>query len=64
MRESSAAELQIRLPQPLAAEVERMQESDPEALARIIAYGVTRRVIFDYLVSRVEDLGDVRELRY
>lgn len=64
MPESSAAELQIRLPQPLAEEVERMRESDPEALARIIAYGVTRRVIFDYLVSRAEGLEDAGELRY
>lgn len=64
MPESSAAELHIRLPQPLAEEVERMRQSDPEALARIIAYGVTRRVIFDYLVSRDDGIEDGGELRY
>lgn len=64
MPESSAAELQIRLPQPLAEEVERMRERDPEALARIIAYGVTRRVIFDYLVVRDGGMEVGEELRY
>jgi hypothetical protein len=64
MPESSAAELHVRLPQPLAEEVERMRERDPEALARIIAYGVTRRVIFDYLVARDDRLEAAEALRY
>lgn len=64
MPESSAAEVQIRLPQALAEEAERMRESDPEALARIIAYGVTRRVIFDYLVSRDGGMEGGGEVRY
>lgn len=59
MPETSAVDLRVHLPQRLADEVERVRESDPEALTRIVAYGVTRRLIFDYLVSRgeVEGLG-------
>lgn len=52
MSETSAVELHVRLPQPLVDEVERVRESDPEALSRIVAYGVTRRAIFEYLVAR------------
>lgn len=52
MTETSAIELRVRLPRPLAKEVERVKESDPEALDRIVAYGVTRRMIFDHLVER------------
>lgn len=52
MTETNAIELRVRLPRPLAEEVERVKESDPEALSRIVAYGVTRRMIFDHLVAR------------
>ena len=52
MTETSAIDLRVRLPRPLAEEVERVKESDPEALNRIVAYGVTRRMIFDHLVER------------
>lgn len=52
MPETNAIELRVRLPRPLAEEVERVKESDPEALSRIVAYGVTRRMIFDHLVAR------------
>lgn len=52
MAETSPVELRVRLPQPLADEVERVREIDPEALSRIVAYGVTRRAIFDHLVAR------------
>ena len=52
MTESSAIDLRARLPQPLVREAERVKESDPEALSRIVAYGVTRRAIFDHLVER------------
>lgn len=64
MPESSAAELQVRPPQPLAEDGERRLESDPQALSRIIAYGVTRRVIFDYLVSRDGGIEGGGERRY
>ncbi len=52
MTETNAIDLRVRLPRPLAEEVERVKESDPEALNRIVAYGVTRRMIFDHLVAR------------
>lgn len=52
MPETCAIDLHIRLPQPVADEVERVRERDPEALSRILAYGVTRRAIFDHLVAR------------
>lgn len=52
MTETRAIDLRIRLPQPLAAEVERVKEKDPEVLSRILAYGMTRRAIFDHLMSR------------
>jgi hypothetical protein len=52
MTDTCAVELRVRLPQPLADEVMRVKESDPEVLSRIVAYGVTRRAIFDHLVAR------------
>jgi hypothetical protein len=52
MTETCAVDLRVRLPQPLADEVERVKESDPDVLSRIVAYGVTRRAIFDHLVVR------------
>lgn len=56
MPEISAAEVYAGLPQPLVEEAERVQGRDPEALARIVAYGLTRRMIFEYLLSRDGDL--------
>jgi len=52
MTETCAIDLCVRLPRPLADEVERIQEQDPEVLSRIVAYGMTRRAIFDRLVAR------------
>jgi len=54
MPESSAVDLRVHLPQRLAEDVERVREGDPEALTRIVAYGVTRRLIFDHLMARGE----------
>jgi hypothetical protein len=51
MTESCAVDLRVRLPQRLADEVERVKANDPELLNRIVAYGVTRRAIFDHLVG-------------
>lgn len=64
MTEPHAIELRVRLPRPLAEEVERVKESDPEALNRIVAYGVTRRMIFDHLVARGGSVEVVEERRY
>ena len=51
MTDTCAIELRVRLPRPLADEVERVKEHDPEMLSQMIAYGVTRRAIFDHLVA-------------
>ena len=64
MPETSAIELPMRMPRPLADEVERVRKSDPEALARLVAYGLTRRMIFDHLVARDGELDGAGELRY
>lgn len=64
MPESSAAELYVRLPEALADEAERVRETDPEALSRIVAYGLTRRAIFDHLVERGGILDPERKRRY
>lgn len=64
MTETCAIELHVRLPQSLAAEVERVKESDPEALSRIVAYGVTRRAIFDHLVARGGRVDAAPVVRY
>lgn len=49
MWETCAVELRIRLPEPLAAEVEEVQRRDPEMLSRMLAYAMARRTIFDQL---------------
>lgn len=64
MKETSAIDLRLRLPRSLAEEVKRVEESDPEALNRIVAYGVTRRLIFDHLVARGGAAEVVKEARY
>ena len=51
MTDTCAIDLRVRLPQPLAEEVERVKERDPEMLSQILAYGMTRRAIFDHLVA-------------
>ncbi len=57
MPEPSAVDFRMHIPQRLADEVERVRDGDPEALTRIVAYGVTRRLIFDHLVARSEAGG-------
>lgn len=52
MSDTCAIDLRVRLPRSLADEVERVKEQEPEVLSRILAYGVTRRAIFDHLVAR------------
>lgn len=51
MWETCAVELRIRLPEPLAAEVEEVQRQDPEMLSRMLAYAMARRTIFDHLAT-------------
>lgn len=64
MTDTCAIELHVRLPQALAHEAERVKEHDPEVLNRIVAYGLTRRAIFDHLVARGGRVDAAPEVRY
>ena len=52
MWETCAVELKVQLPKSVAVEVEQVQRNDPEMLSRILFYAMTRRTIYDTLVSR------------
>ena len=52
MWETCAVDLRVRLPKPVAAEVEEVQRKDPEMISRILFYAVTRRTIFDHLAAQ------------
>lgn len=54
MWETRAVDLRLNLPQPVAAELEEVQRSDPEMLSRLVTYAVARRRIFEHLTSRSE----------
>ncbi len=54
MWETCAVDLQVRLPRPIAAEVEKVQQRDPELISRILFYAVTRRTIYEHLAARAE----------
>ncbi len=51
MWETCAVELRVRLPRPVAAEVEEVQRRDPDLLSRLVLYAVTRRTIYDQLTA-------------
>lgn len=46
MWNTRSVQLNVRLPQDVAAEAEEVQRSDPDFLSRIIQYGLTRRTIY------------------
>jgi hypothetical protein len=46
MRETRPVNLVVNLPADLADEVERVQQSDPEFIAKVLAYGIVRRAVF------------------
>jgi hypothetical protein len=52
MWDTCAVELRVQLPRSVAAEVEKVQRTDPEMLSRILFYGMTRRTIYETLVAR------------
>lgn len=52
MWDTCAVELRVQLPKDIAVEVEQVQKNDPEMLSRIVLYAMTRRTIYDTLVSR------------
>jgi hypothetical protein len=60
MWETCAVDLRVRLPKNVAAEVEAVQQRDPELMSKIVLYAVTRRTIFDHLALRTA-FGSRRE---
>lgn len=46
MWNSRSVQLNVHLPHDVAAQAEEVQEADPDFLARIIMYGLTRRSIY------------------
>ncbi len=46
MPESRSVNLVVTLPQELADEVEYRQQTDPEYIERVLAYGLVRRAVF------------------
>ncbi len=46
MPESRTVNLAVNLPLDLADEVERLQETDPEFIEKVLAYGLVRRAVF------------------
>ena len=60
MWDTCAVELKVRLPKPVADEVEEVQRRDPEMLSRMLFYAMTRRTIFDQLSRRAEGGSGVR----
>ena len=46
MVESRSVNLVVELPSDLADEVERVQQTDPEFLERLLTYGLVRRAVF------------------
>jgi hypothetical protein len=46
MPESRSVNLVVTLPLELADEVERVQETDPEFIEKVLAYGLVRRAVF------------------
>ena len=49
MYETRSVELKVRLPRDIADQAEQLQECDPEFLARVVLYGITRRSIYRHL---------------
>jgi len=59
MWETRSVQLTVRLPRDIAAQAEEVQRTDPDFLARVILYGMTRRAIYDNLRAQgTEDTMD------
>ena len=54
MWDTCAVDLQVHLPRPIAAEVEKVQQRDPELISRIVYYAVARRTIYEHLAARAD----------
>jgi len=49
MWDTRSVQLTVRLPRDIAEQAEKVQESDPEFLSRVVLYGLTRRSIYRHL---------------
>lgn len=49
MWETRSVQLNVRLPQDIAAQAEEVQRTDPDFLSRVVLYGLTRRSIYRHL---------------
>ena len=49
MWETRSVQLNVRLPREIADQAEKVQETDPEFLSRVVLYGLTRRSIYKHL---------------
>jgi hypothetical protein len=56
MWETCAVDLHVRLPKPVAAQVEEVQKRDPDMLSRLVYYAVTRRTVFEHLSQAQPEL--------
>lgn len=52
MWETCAVDLRVRLPKPLAAEIEEVQRNDPDKLSQMVLYAMTCRQVFEVLASQ------------
>jgi len=52
MWETRPVNLQLRLPQDIAEQLEEIQRTDPEFMKRLVLYGIARRSIFHELRDR------------
>jgi hypothetical protein len=62
MWETCAVDLRVKLPVPVAAELEQVQRDDPEMLSRMLVYAMTRRAMFDHLSARGRGPAGVEQL--
>ncbi len=61
MWDTRSVQLTVRLPRDIAEQAEKVHETDPEFLSRVVAYGLTRRSIYRHLRETPEAtqaLGD------
>lgn len=61
MWDTCAVELRVNLPRGVAEEVQKVQQTDPDMLSRILFYAVTRRTIYETLTARANEGADQRE---
>lgn len=54
MAEARTVSLAVELPIEMASEAEALQLGNPEMLSWIVAYGLTRRAIFEHFSRRFE----------